>query len=112
MKIMLLMFPLVLVACGGTADTKTTKPNHILAAHITDPSAPTVADLERRGLIWVDDEATGWTGPAGETVDGFTAIYMGRDVRRPAETDRQFICPVDEGSMETWKCRAWAATNG
>ena len=75
----------------------------LMANRIVDPDAPTVADLRRRGLDRVDDEPMGWSCGPDCTIDGFTAIYMGRETGRGPE--RHFICPVGEGDMETWRCR-------
>jgi hypothetical protein len=95
----------LLVAYGQT-------PTHDPSAAVTDPSAPTVADLQRRGLTQVGYEPAGGPdcGP-NCVVDAMSAIYMGKETRRlpPA---RQFVCPVSSGDTETWKCRPWGATNG
>jgi hypothetical protein len=103
-RFVLLTVALALASCGKSVDVVDAQPNHVTAAQIRDVAGPTVAELQRRGLVRIDDEETGWTGPAGETVDGFTAIYVGKDLPRPTESDRQFICPVGDGDMETWKC--------
>jgi hypothetical protein len=87
------------------------KPNHVTAEQIIDPAAPTVGLLKRRGLVRIDDEPAGWSGPNGEIIDGFSAIYMGKNVASPTENDRQFICPSSDQEMDNWKCQAWGVSN-
>jgi hypothetical protein len=77
---------------------------------VLDRAAPTVAELERRGLVRTDDEPTGWSCGPDCTVDGFTAIYMGSG--KAGAPDRRFICPVTDGKMESWKCRAVETAHG
>ncbi|HYI39372.1 MAG TPA: hypothetical protein VE053_03535 [Allosphingosinicella sp.] len=74
-------------------------------APVTDPSAPTVAKLQSRGFVRVDDEPADAPdcGPAC-VIDAFSAIYMGKDPSRNPP-DRQFMCPVASGEMETWRCQ-------
>ena len=71
---------------------------------VVDASAPTIAELTKQGLARVDDEPAGASCGKDCTVDGFTAIYFGRKRDGP-EADREYVCPVAEGEMDTWKCR-------
>jgi hypothetical protein len=105
---------LTLAACGGTAATDNLAAEaaengmpteaELIANRITDPHAPTVAELRSQGLDRVDDEPMGWSCGPDCTIDGFTAVYMGRETGRGPE--RHFICPIGTGDMETWRCRA------
>jgi hypothetical protein len=115
----------VLCACGqaSTAEEPNSSlgfavQNDVYPAPVTDASAPTVADLRRRGLHQIDDEPMGWSCGDNCYADGFTAIYMGRESARNVAAhrqqalmggapvqDRQFICPVARGDMDAWKCQ-------
>jgi hypothetical protein len=92
--------------------------NDVYPAPVTDASAPTVADLRRRGFHQIDDEPMGWSCGDNCSADGFIAIYMGTGSARNVAAhrqqalmgaapvqDRQFICPVARGDMDAWKCR-------
>jgi hypothetical protein len=114
-------FALALVACGS-GEVASDKPNSNMPkisaietttmAPVTETSAPTVAELAKQGLVRIDDEATGWSCGQDCTVDGFTAIYLGREKPKFSEADREYVCPVADGEMDNWKCRKVVENNG
>jgi hypothetical protein len=101
----------LLCACGQAPPAEAPPANRALAsgyqgsAPVTDPAAPTVAALRRRGFDRVDDEPAAGPDCGPDCImEGFSAIYMGpRVARGPA--DRRFICPVAAGDEDSWRCR-------
>ena len=104
--------------CGQAPESQVAAPANLAMkrdprpAPVTDPAAPTIAQLERRGLVRVDDEPANAPSCGPDCVmDAFSAVYMGRDTEH-FPPDRQFICPVADGEMESWRCRAVEEAHG
>jgi hypothetical protein len=75
-------------------------------------AGPTIGELEKQGLVRVDDESVGADCGPNCTVDGFTAVYMGEATKSDGQAVRKFKCPVAPGEMESWKCQELKVSNG
>jgi len=93
----------VVSGCNDRGDPWGRVPDPMLAP--VDGAAPTVGELLGRGYVVVGMREAAYPCGPDCTGDGFSALYLGKDLGPDRPSLAEYACPGMDRHRDTWKCR-------